>query len=406
MQASAIWLQNAFTALQGAAQTVNERTDKMAHELARMTDGRYAMAFIGETPWHGHGQALTADATIDQWTREAGFEWSAVTAPVTYTDGAGVIRQFEDKKILYRSDNGAPLSVVGDGFQIVQPADVMDFFRGETERAGWKLHTAGVMRDGRRLWAMASRDQTAEIVKGDSVAENLMLATGLDGTLATHAALTTIRIVCANTLAMALSDVSRNGRKAARISHRSNFDPEAIRAILGVADETTAANVQALQRLAAVKVEQGEARDLLRSLFGEPIPARGPAAKRAAEEAAAAAAAADVLRAVQASARKATASATPAPVRADLAHLVATGDAREQKSVARCLELFAGEGRGADISGARGTLWGLLNAITEHVDHEQGRDATRWEAATFGRGAEFKSQALELMTKRADEALA
>lgn len=345
----------------------------MAHELALKADGKHAMAFVGQTPWHGLGQALTIGAPIETWINEAGFNWSAQVAPVTYTDSQGRARNFEDKKILFRDDNGAPLSVVGDGYQIVQPREVIEFFRDLTEREDWHLHTAGVLRDGRRLWAMASRGEAADIVRGDRVTENLLLATSLDGSLATVAGLTAVRVVCANTLKLSLRDglTSKNGTKAARVSHRSAFDPQAIKRAIGVAGETFAAHVDAARTLAERQCSLEEARDVLRTIFGQPI----------------------------VKSRETAPTIADARFQSMMAKIAAPMvDVREQKSVARVLELFAGEGRGADLAGVKGTRWGLLNAITEHVDHEQGRDGTRLEAAWFGRGDDFKSQALELLT--------
>lgn len=382
----------------------------MAHELARRADGRFAMAYIGETPWHRHGQALEKGASIETWIQAAGFDWQAIAAPVTYTDAHGVARVFEEKKILFRSDTGAPLSVVGEGFQVVQPREVIEWFRTLTENEGWHLHTAGVLRDGRRVWAMASREGAADIVKGDTVTENLLLATGLDGTLATHAGLTSIRVVCANTLGFALADGLKGakGKGAARVSHRSEFDGEAIKRAIGVAGESFAAHVETARTLAETPCDMEEARAILRRLFGDPIKAKAKAEAPAAVAgdgfaalrslaAPAAVDASDTLAGLLARPHV-PADARTLEARADIARMLAKGDEREQKSVARCLALFAGEGRGATMPGVAGTRWGLLNAVTEHIDHEQGRDGTRLEAAWFGRGADFKAEALDLLT--------
>lgn len=353
----------------------------MAHELYTNRAGKTSMAFVGQTPWHGLGQQLTAGASIEDWTREAGFEWEAKTAPVTFLRDDGTVGQMGERRVIYRSDTGAPLSVMGSSYQIVQPRAVIEFFRGLAASDGFTLHTAGIMRGGRSMWALASNHTEAEVVPGDRVRCNLLLCTSLDGTLATTAGCTSVRVVCANTLAEALgaglTDVNGKGIKGktsgARITHRSVFDADAVKAEIGLCRSTFARFINDAQTLAARPIGMEEAREILRGIFGQPIKSRK------AETSPLGIAAAAIAKAAGAA---------------------AVIDVREQKSVARCLDLFAGQGRGADHSGVKGTRWGLLNAVTEHIDHEQGRTAdNRLSSAWFGRGADFKSAAFQaLMT--------
>lgn len=354
----------------------------MAHELYTNRAGKTSMAFVGETPWHGLGQQLTAGASIEEWTREAGFDWEAKSSPVTFVRDDGVIANMGEKKVIYRGDTNAPLSVVGKSYQIVQPREVIDFFRGLAASDGFTLHTAGVMRGGRSMWALASNHTEAEVVPGDRVRSNLLLCTSLDGTLATTAGCTHVRVVCANTLAEALGaglkDVNGRdikGRKSgARITHRSVFDADAVKEEIGLCRSTFARFINDAQALAARPVGMEEAREILRGIFGQPIKSRKV----------------DTTPAGIAAAALAKAAGSAA---------VPLIDVREQKSVARCLALFAGEARGADHAGVAGTRWGLLNAVTEHIDHEQGRTAdNRLSSAWFGRGADFKAAAFQALT--------
>jgi len=93
----------------------------MAHMIDQTT-GRDAIAYIGTTPWHGLGQALTPDADIDTWTREAGLGYTVLESPVLYNSpAASDLQEWPNRKVLHRSDTGAPLAVVSDGYQVVQP---------------------------------------------------------------------------------------------------------------------------------------------------------------------------------------------------------------------------------------------------------------------------------------------
>lgn len=375
----------------------------MAHELARMANGQTAMAFVGETPWHDLGQELTRDASIDTWRVQAGFDWQALSAPVSFQDQNGVARRYGDKQVIYRSDTGAALSVMGADYKIVQPVEVLEFFRDLTESGGWYLHTAGAMRDGRKLWAMATPrdDATNCIVKNDAVAPHLLLSTSLDGTTPTQAGLTAVRVVCANTLGLALGRglTSADGTAAAktRVSHRSIFDGSQVKQALGVAMDSWKLFTKQAQELATQPVNMEESREILRQLFGQPVQTRRVVEAPAVVTRVAEPVASDNPFAALLSRPAVIADVGTLDVRSDIARMLARGDAREQKSVARCMALFAGEGRGANAEGVFGTRWGLLNAVTEHIDHEQGRNDTRFEAAQFGRGAQFKEHAVRLI---------
>ena len=351
----------------------------MAHELTIRRDGRAEMAFIGTTPWHGLGQTVPKGASISVWEKEAGFDWSALTAPVMFNaTGLDYGRQlannpqdFDGMKVIYRSDTGLGLGVVSDAYNVVQPRDILEFFRDLTETGGWHIHTAGTMREGRKLWAMATCEDPLRYVrgyKGDSVALNLLLATSMDGSMQTTAALTAVRVVCANTLRMALE---QGGFAQVKLTHRSTFDADHIKSILGVdaAHGTFDAFMEQARQLAETPIGLGDARDVLLKIF----------------------------------------KPSNALVKPNLSWLtnnlaeLDTAPAEQQadgRSLPRVLELFSGAGMGAELKTAAGTRWGLLNAVTQYVDHEMGRTPdTRLDAAWFGRGRDFKQQALELLTE-------
>ena len=90
----------------------------MAHELSIRADGFTEMAFVGKTPWHGLGQELQEDASIEQWQKAAGMDWTINSSPVAFGVGEGQILPdleiFEGQNVLYRSDTKMPLSVVSD----------------------------------------------------------------------------------------------------------------------------------------------------------------------------------------------------------------------------------------------------------------------------------------------------
>lgn len=139
--------------------------------------------------------------------------------------------EFPDQKVLYRSDTKAPLSVVSGRYQVVQPQQVLEFYRDLTEVSGYELETAGVLKAGRKFWALARTGKSSALKGNDVVNGYLLLATSCDGTLATTATPTTIRVVCNNTLSIALSGAS----SAIKVPHSTSFDAQAVKKQLGIA---------------------------------------------------------------------------------------------------------------------------------------------------------------------------
>lgn len=339
----------------------------MAHQLTIRKNGRAEMAYVGELPWHKLGQQVTHGATIETWKKEAGLDWEARIAVPIYYDDNGQPMQYDDFRAVYRSDTSAPVGMVSSKYKLVQPAEVLEFFRDLTESGGWHIHTAGSMRGGSTIWAMASADIEGNVGKNDKIKGNLLLATSLDGKMKTTAKLTSIRVVCANTLAIALHNTNDTG--TVTISHRSHFDPEAIKESLGVSVESFDYFMSQANALSEQGINVTQARELLREIFGQPTEKE----------------------------IKATDS------NFEFAQMMAQFHApgvklREQRSVDRVLALFDGEGIGSQLPTTQGTKWGLLNAVTQHIDHERGRtDDSRMEGAWFGTGDEQKRKTFDLL---------
>lgn len=352
----------------------------MAHELSIRASGKAEMAFIGgETPWHGLGQAVTKGASIGVWMKEAGMDWEAKEAPVLFAPeitGSGRASakhspaEVTSHKVLYRSDTCEPLGIVGAGYKAVQPAQVLEFFREMTEKDGWFIHTAGVLRGGRKLWAMATNGdiQTMKLpgkLKGtvtDQVINQLLFATSLDGSMKTVVKECSTVVVCANTIAVAL----RERGKGVVVSHRSVFDEQAVRRALGLANGEFLRFMALAREMAEEPVRMDEALEVLNGVFGVRVKKIAPKVDWLGGDLSAFAEDAEEPE----------------------------SEEKEARSVGRVLELFDGAGLGAGQPGRKGTKWGLFNAVTQYVDHEMGRTAdTRMDSAWFGRGESFKESA-------------
>ena len=303
------------------------------------------MAYAGEKPWHGLGNKLTTLQPLDVWKRQAGMDWMIEESEVRFITGnhtVGAIHTFPEQKVLYRSDTKRPLAVVSKRFQVVQPEEVLEFYRDLTEHAGFELETAGVLKEGRKFWALARTGQSTTLKGKDQVNGYLLLATACDGSLATTAQFTSVRVVCNNTLQIALGD----NRGAVKVPHGSEFNAEAVKQQLGITVAPWNRFVAKMKDLVACPVDPDSVDGLLRRMLTYPgQPGQAPVVNEQA------------MRSVRA--------------------------------------LYDGGGRGAQLASSRGTAWGLLNSVTEYVDHHRRArsDDHRREAAWFGQGAQFKQRA-------------
>jgi phage/plasmid-like protein (TIGR03299 family) len=222
----------------------------------------------------------------------------------------------------------------------------LEFYRDLTEVGGFDLETAGVLKEGRKLWALARTGQSATLKGKDTVNGYLLLATACDGTLATTAQFCSLRVVCNNTLQIALGDSAG----AVKVPHRSQFDAQAVKRQLGIAVSSWDGFMARMKALAERKVSDAVAEKFFQRVLT--YPTGGPN--------------------------------TPVP---------ATND----RAIKAAQSLYAGRGMGATLPSASGTAWGLVNSITEFVDHQRRARSEdhRRDAAWFGAGATLKQRAFD-----------
>lgn len=311
----------------------------MAHELY-IKNGKAAMAYAGDdTPWHGLGQSLSDGASIETWKEEAGMDWEIKESPVIFNTPSGQ-KVYSDQKILYRGDTQEQLSIVGDNYKVVQPGEVLEFFRELVGLQGMKLSTAGVLFGGRRFWALAETGQAAQILGNDKIKGNLLLTTSCDGTMATSAMLVATRVVCNNTLRLALGEKSE---VSARVTHRTEFDPYKLKQEMGLIDQAWDQFIGNVKQLAVQKLSEQDQYKFVYDLIKKP---------------------------------NLKAEDQPYTVSRDVANILNRAK------------------QGMGQTGER-TLWTTLNGITEFCDHESRarmKDRALWNS-WFGNTANLKTKA-------------
>lgn len=298
-----------------------------------MTAAVESMAYVGEVPWHGLGNKVEEGIDLDDFRRNAGLDWEVQKSPVTYLE-----KVFPDKFVLNRATDNRPYAVVSGRYKPVQPKQVFEFFRDLLDQHGMKMHTAGSLNDGAKIWALATTGDSAFIRGLDQVKAHLLLCTSYDLTLSTIAQFVSERVVCNNTLNIALGE-SGGGRIV--IPHLRDFDADAVKEKMGIGREQWGAFTAMVEVLAKTKVSADIAREVMDKVFKLPDDPE-----------------------------------TPDPKRLHASNVVS---------------LFAQERfRGADLAGQ--TAWGLLNAMTEYVDHHKRarNQNNRVDSAWFGEGANVK----------------
>jgi len=255
-----------------------------------------------------------------------------------------------------RSDTGAQLGVVGTGYEALNNADAFAFLDSLVTERALKYESAGALRGGRRVWMLARMvDGDFEVTRGDRVVPYLLLSTAHDATAAVRVVPTTIRVVCANTLAAALGD----GRAGITVRHDTGMWKrlEAGRMVLKLAGDKMLAVRNAFGRLARTDADDRMVNTLVCDLFPMPMPLS------------------QEWTALSTDRRESLRSLTTA-----------------QKTAVKNVYQVHGPPN----------LWGLLNAVTRWVDHTpsvRNNMGARMNSAWFGAGAALKTQALGTLLK-------
>lgn len=332
----------------------------MAHHITESDN----MFSVREVPWHGLGRVVQDAPTARDAVTLAGLDWTVDSMPLFASNGDDVV-DVTGFKAAVRSDNKAVLGVVGDGYVTVQNRDAFDFCDVLAGGGDVTYETAGSLDGGRRVWMLARlTDRYIQPVAGDVTVPYLLLSNAHDGSGALRAMLTTVRVVCNNTLTLAFKSGAVQGLDV-KIRHSGNVEAKvrAARSVFAEAVRGVDEYAQLTTMLAQARMTDEAWDKLLNDLF---------------------------------------------PIADDA---VRTGRTQGMRDRVRDL---AESGAGADIPGVRGTAWGALNAVTEFVTHERGTrsengraaEDAKLEALFFRSGAQMGNNALDWLTSYAKRELA
>jgi phage/plasmid-like protein (TIGR03299 family) len=329
-----------------------------------MPDNVGEMFYYGEVPWHEKGRKLTQPATAREAIKAGGLDWRVRLVPIR-TDEAEP-REITRRRAVVRDDlePGDPRAVVGvvyPDFRPLQNREAVEVFDTLLGRGQRLYHTGGYLGNGEVIWLLAKLPASITVAAGDVVEPYMLLTNSHDGTIAIDFRLTTVRVVCQNTLALAMrkKQSSHVFKRAHKISPE-NLEVEAEKfyqfCVRASADLET--NFRAMHSLPF-------GRDQLASLVADLLPLPRPPARLQSD----------------------------ATIRKQYETRIEKVE-ETRKSIAT---VFAqGVSNGFKILPAEETLWGALNAVTAFVDHKQEINGDRYAHILFGSGANLKERAYEL----------
>ena len=321
------------------------------------------MAYVGEVPWHKQGTLVPPEINAAQMIQAAGLDWEVEKRPARGyppIKKRGKRDSYDRYEIIRcpREDSDEPevmLGMVSGRYQPLQNVDAFSFFDPIVDQKTATFETAGVLGAGERVWVMAKMPELIEVVRGDDCEKYLLLSNTHSGQGSVIVKFTAVRVVCQNTLMLALQD----GQQAFRVRHSQKMGErlEEIGKLIAEVNAAYAKAGEAFQRLAKVKVKN-EA--MLDEYLGALFP-RSPAQQR---------------------------------------------DNRNPPKWDEVKSLF--ETRpDLQLPGVKGTLWGAYNAVTSFEDYRLAKDDTpekRLDRVWFGAGADLKVKALDKAVEMAEAA--
>lgn len=345
----------------------------MAHEIASM-NGRAQMAYVGAAPWHTLGTLMTTPprTVAEALTTAQMAGWDVKLERCFLGDGRPV-----DSWAAIRPGDGAILGCgLGSNYRIVQIEQAFAAGDPIIRSGNASVETVGALKGGSKVWMLFKLNKPDSVIvakSDDRVAKYLLIATSFDGSISVMYLLTGVRVVCQNTLSMALG----NGGGAFKIRHTAG----ATDALDAVKDAIERADVQfekvatMFRALAGVQVTEAQVRAYIDVVFPAP-PAK--ASKATAIAAAVVADAGNDFSALLGRKPNLAAEMDTIAYASDVA------DKSTRRVGDNIIEILERGGRGLDLPGVKGTAWGAYNAVTDYLSHERGRSSdNRMHAVWF-----------------------
>lgn len=227
----------------------------MAHEVE-------TMAWAGEVPWHGLGKEVPADLSPEQMLKAAGLDWKVYQVPAyAKVNGKNIA---VDRSVLVRDDTHKVLTVTSEDWNPNQNEEAFKFFDEFIKAGSMQMHTAGSLKGGQIVWALAKVNESFELFGTDRVDSFLLFTNPHVFGKAIDIRFTPIRVVCNNTLTLSLQGKMDNLYK---VSHRAVFDPVIAKDYLGIASEKMLAYKEKAEYLGSRRFTKETLLDYFKTVF-------------------------------------------------------------------------------------------------------------------------------------------
>lgn len=319
----------------------------MAHEL-EIVNGQAMMAYRESEgrPWHRLGTPVGDDLTPAEMMKAAGLDWEVESTP-TFVDVNGNQIPTGTNALIRKSDQSVLAPMIGTDWKPVQNAEAFEFFSEFVSSGDMMMDTAGSLKDGQIVWALADVKDGFKLFGGDEVRGYLLFSNPHIYGKSIDIKFVLERVVCNNTLTMALAE---KGQPSVKVNHRREFNAEEVKQVLGLGHQRLEQFEEAATLLGSKRYTDYDFERFLGKVFGE----SNKEGKK----------------------------------------LSRTGE--------RALEIVETQ-PGAEFR--PGTWWNAYNAVTYLTDHELGRsDDTRMTSAWFGSNAKKKVDALNIALDFAEAA--
>lgn len=293
----------------------------MAHEL-EIIDGKASFFGVKNPAWHGLGTIIEQAPTIREGIILAGLDWEVKPEPLYLDDGRvtkqrAIVRQSDAKILGYSSDQWQP----------VQNTEAFDFFQPFIDSGLVELETAGSLRGGQNIWVLAKiKHAVGEVLPNDVVQRYFMLSNAHTSGKALHVGFTDIRTVCANTLAIAENDAKS---KLIRLTHGKNIlsNLNEIQSIVDFSRESFIADMEKMRVLTRKGINRKDIEKFVDVLWYSNV--------------------VDFTERLK----------------------------NKRENRIEVIENLMETGLGVDITGVKGTAYGLYQATTEFMMHHDGKNS-------------------------------
>lgn len=309
-----------------------------------------SMAYVGKAPWHEMGTPVTRIVHADEMMRAAGLDWTIEKRPARGAKPIGKLVKGKERYGRYEIvrlprantvEQEVVLGIVTDRYEPLQNQDAFGFFDPIVDQEKAFFETAGALGEGERVWVMAKMPDVMEIVRGDECQKYLLLSNTHTGQGSVVVKFTAIRVVCQNTLMLAMED----GMPAFRVRHSKVMSDRLVEvaSLIAAATEVYEQAHELFVQMAKKRLSEDLLKRYLEVVF--PNPKKG----------------------------------NPPPKQAHVRKLLDEADDLQ-------------------MNGVRGTLWAAFNAVTRFEDYREVHgevSESRLNRVWFGSGADLKLKAFQ-----------